>query len=313
MKKRVLVIGSSGMLGVDLCHELRGSYEVWGADVRPGLFSEKPGHPGPMVQDQGKTEKRFFVCDITDRKSVDAGVRKVKPDVVILTAAWTDVDGCERDPKKAYRVNADGVRTVALACKTAGIPLVYISTDFVFNGKKRSPYSESDTPAPLSVYGDSKLQGEIAIRKKLNRHIIVRTSWLYGAHGKNFVDTIISKGRETALTVVDDQVGSPTFTKDLAAALHALLKVPFTECPVRCIQYGTYHISNAGKVSWYEYAKSILRYAHVKAKVVPISSKELDRPAKRPAMSVLDNQKFRRLTGYKMRGWKDALRDYLRN
>lgn len=309
MKKRVLIIGSSGMLGVDLSKELRKRYDVYGADV--------------VVSPQTSVV-RFYHCDITKRASVAGVIRKARPDAVILTAAWTDVDGCERDPKRAYRVNAEGPKNVALACEARGVPLVYISTDFVFNGMKRSAYTESDTAAPLSVYGRSKLMGEVAVRKTLATHYIVRTSWLYGAQGKNFVDTIIAKGRaQPVLRVVDDQVGSPTFTKDLARALSVLFgKVFADECGAKRSllggegqlkpDYGTYHVSNAGAVSWYEYAKTIVRLTGARVRVLPMSSKELDRPAKRPRMSILDCRKFARQTGMRMRPWRDALRDYLK-
>lgn len=281
------------MLGVDLCRELRGRYAVWEADL-VGLG----------------TNKKFRRCDITDRKSVRAAMRKARPDAVILTAAWTDVDGCELDPKRAHRVNADGPRNVALACRFAGIPLVFISTDFIFSGKKRTPYKESDRPAPLGVYGDSKLRGETAVRKTLKEHVIVRTSWLYGKHGKNFVDTIIAKGRsEPLLRVVDEQVGSPTYTVDLAGALGALLD----RCFAGRGRWGTYHVSNGGSVSWYGYARAILRLKGLKAIVEPITAKELGRPARRPAMSALDNGKFRRYMGFALRGWKDALKAYIRS
>lgn len=301
MKKRVLVIGSSGMLGVDLCAELRTSCDVRGADIVPD--------PAGRGSSAGKRALRFLGCDITDRNSVARVIRTARPDIAILTAAWTDVDGCERDPQRAYRVNAVGPRHVARACRAAGIPLIFISTDFVFSGKKRTPYRETDETGPLSIYGDSKLQGERAVLRELPDAVIVRTSWLYGRHGKNFVDTIIAKGKtEPVLKVVDDQAGSPTYTRDLAAALHALVR-PLLAGTAR----GIYHVSNRGRVSWYGYARAILREAGVKARVVPIASRELARPARRPSMSEMDTSKFRSATGYVMRHWKSALRDYIRS
>jgi dTDP-4-dehydrorhamnose reductase len=298
MSKRykILITGSSGMLGLDLCQELRKDYVVEGADINA---SARQG-------------VKFYQSDITDRNNIAGIIADARPNVVIHTAAWTDVDGCERDKDKAYLVNATGAENVALACKDAGAALVYISTDFVFDGKSVKPYKETDRTAPLSVYGDSKLKGEENIRKALKNHYILRTSWLYGKNGKNFVDTIITKAStEKVLKVVDDQVGSPTYTKDLAKAIHKLLD-RITEGPVARVQGpGIYHVSNAGKVSWYDYARTILKLAGSKAKVLPISSKELARPAKRPEMSVLDNSKFTRLTGYKMRNWKAALKEYL--
>lgn len=293
---RVLITGSSGMLGIDLSAELGGHYEVMGTDITPG----RGGHKSA----------RFYRGDITDKSGIAGLVRKAMPDVVIHAAAWTDVDGCELDKRKAGKINFEGTENVARACADLDIPLIYISTDFVFDGKKRSPYKESDRTGPLSVYGYSKLKGEEAIRNILKKYFVLRTSWLYGRYGKNFVDTILAKSRtEDKLKVVDDQVGSPTYTKDLAKAIHILVNKIFA----RCAPYGIYHVSNAGKVSWHDYAKEILRLAKSKTMVLPISSKELARPAERPAMSVLDNSRFMKFTGCKMRHWREALKEYLKN
>lgn len=274
------------MLGIDLCHELNEDYELYGIDTR--------------------RDNDNFICDITDKKCVADIVEKVKPDVVIHTAAWTDVDGCEQDKEKARWINVEGTKNVALACKDRGAILVYISTDFVFDGKEKGAYKETDKPNPISVYGDSKLKGEEAVKKTLKKYFILRTSWLYGENGKNFVDTILSKAKtEQALKIVDDQVGSPTYTRDLAKAMHALLNKAGDR------GYGIYHVSNSGGVSWFEYTKEILKLAGSATKVIAISSEELARPARRPAMSVLDNSKFTEFTGYRMRDWKDALKEYL--
>lgn len=297
MSKRykILITGSSGMLGLDLCQELRKDYVVEGADIAASA------HQGV----------KFYQSDITDRNNIAGIIADARPNIVIHTAAWTDVDGCEREKDKAYLVNATGAENVALACKDVGAALVYISTDFVFDGRSVKPYKETDKPAPLSVYGDSKLKGEESIRKALKNHYILRTSWLYGKNGKNFVDTIIAKAStEKMLKVVDDQVGSPTYTKDLAKAIHRLLD-KITVDDLRTAACGTYHVSNSGKVSWFDYARMMLKLTGATAKVVPISALELGRPAKRPEMSVLDNSKFTGFTGYKMRNWKTALKEYL--
>ncbi len=290
----VLITGSAGMLGGSLRESLSGDYEVYGIDIHSSRA----------------TSENFIECNITDKKAIAEVVSKVRPDVVIHTAAWTDVDGCELDPKKAYKVNFTGTENVALACRQTGAVLIYISTDFVFDGKKKTPYKETDLPKPLSVYAESKLKGEEAVGKLLKNYFILRTSWLYGKNGKNFVDTIVEKGRtEKMLKVVDDQVGSPTYAKDLAKAIHVL-----TDKICRAglnLPYGIYHVSNSGAVSWYEYAREILKLAGLAVKVVPISSQALKRPAKRPAMSVLDNSKFTALTGHRMRDWEEALKEYL--
>jgi len=297
MKRRVLITGSSGMLGTDLCEELSPDYEVYGAD----LVKRPPG------------AKRFAKCDITDREETSGVISKIGPDAVIHAAAWTDVDGCELDKNRARRINIEGAKNVALACKGSGAALIYISTDFVFDGKKKTPYKETDSPNPLSVYARSKLAGEEAVKKSLKKHLILRTSWLYGANGRNFVDTIVQKAkRKKILRVVDDQAGSPTYTKDFAKAIRRLLNIVFVKREAlsakRC---GIYHVTNAGTVSWCDYAGEILRLVNSKAKVVPISSESLGRPAKRPAMSALDNSKFIGFTGYKMRRWEEALEEYL--
>lgn len=288
------------MLGTDLCQELKKDYQVYGADLAYSLKL---------------TAYSFTRCDITDKRSISKVMNKLHPDIIIHTAAMTDVDGCELNPKKAYKVNAEGAKNVALACKEADAVLIYISTDFVFDGKKKNLYKETDKVNPLSIYGDSKLKGEESIRNTLKKYFILRTSWLYGKHGKNFVDTIIAKAKsEKALKVVDDQVGSPTYTKDLSKAIHVLLhrrddKLFSLTTPQRWA--GVYHVSNSGSVSWFSYARKILKLAGSKTRVLPISSKELNSPAKRPAMSILDNSKFMKFTGYRMRNWQEALKDYV--
>jgi dTDP-4-dehydrorhamnose reductase len=298
MHHRILITGSSGMLGVDLCGELRGGCEVIGADI---------------VHSPQSIVHSFKKCDITDKKEVAGVIAEAKPDVVIHAAAWTDVDGCERDSGKAYRVNSEGTKNVALACKAANSVLIYISTDYVFDGRKRTPYRETDRAYPINVYGDSKLKGEEAIRGIWKKHFIIRTSWMYGKHGRNFVNTVLAKaGAMEPLKVVSDQIGSPTYAKDLAIAIHALITTVFrTAYSVQRTAYGTYHVTNSGSVSWYGYAREILKLAGSKTKVIPISSAELDRPAKRPAISLLNNSKFMRFTGYRMRSYKEALKAYL--
>lgn len=287
------------MLGADLWQELGKDYEIYGLDI---------------VQPTAYSVQRFYQGNITDRKHVQEIILKTRPDVVIHTAAWTDVDGCEFDKGRAYKVNSEGTENVALACRKIDAMLIYISTDFVFDGRKKKPYKETDKPNPINIYAGSKLKGEEAIRKILKKYFILRTSWLYGRYGKNFVDMILEKTkREKRLKVVDDQVGSPTYTKDLAKAIHVLLDKIFTPYAARRTQYGIYHISNSGSVSWYEYAKQILKLVKSETRVIPISSEELARPARRPAMSVLDNSKFIRYIGYKMRDWREALKEYLKN
>lgn len=289
---KILITGISGMLGVDLYQILRDGYEIDGLDIKdfPSTpFSSPSVHKG----------------DITNLHELKAVFLELNPDFVIHTAAYTDVDGCEKNPDRAYRVNALGTRNTALMCQKKNIPLVYVSTDFVFDGKKNHPYTELDEPHPLNVYGKSKLAGENYVRSLVERYFIVRASWLYGRYGKNFVETILKLAEEKEeLTVVDDQVGSPTYTKDLAQEIKKLLSGS---------SYGIYHITNSGSCSWYEFAKEMLKLVPIRGiKVKPIASKELNRPARRPQFSVLNSSSYRPGDENTMRSWKEALREYIK-
>ena len=288
---RILITGISGMLGVDLYETLREEYEVVGLDIKdfPSTSLSSPS---------------LHKADITDGHGVRKLFYQLAPDFVIHTAAYTDVDGCEKHPDRAHRVNALGTRNIALICQKENIPLVYVSTDFVFDGKRNYPYAELDKPHPLNVYGRSKLAGENYVRSLLERYFIVRTSWLYGRHGKNFVEAILKLAKEKeVLTVVGDQVGSPTYTKDLAQQMKKL---------VSGSSYGIYHITNSGSCNWYEFAREILKLAEIKGvKVKPITSKELNRPTRRPQFSVLRSSGSGPGAGNTMRPWKKALKEYL--
>jgi dTDP-4-dehydrorhamnose reductase len=241
-------------------------------------------------------------ADITD-PAIVARIVQARPDVVIHTAAYTDVDGAETHPDRAYAVNADGSRHVARGAAKAGARLIAISTDYVYDGAKASPYVEDDPVAPLSVYGASKLAGEREAQAGVPDAVILRTAWLYG-EGKNFVRTILgAAGQPRELRVVNDQLGSPTSAEDLARAIRALLDIRAS---------GVYHAVNAGACSWHELAVTILRLAGLDHAVVPISTAELTRPAKRPPRSILDCSKLAAL-GVVMRPWQDALAEYVRH
>jgi dTDP-4-dehydrorhamnose reductase len=244
--------------------------------------------------------------DIRDSVSVNDAVERVRPRIVFNTAAMTDVDGCESAPEEAFKVNALGAETAALACRRQGALLVHLSTDYVFDGASRTPYSEQDALNPLGVYGRSKAEGELAVRAALpSDHLIVRTQWLFGSDGRNFVESIIGQAaNKRLLRVVSDQFGSPTCTLDLSSALIAL-----------CAQgaRGVFHATNSGVVSWHGFACTIVELAGVEGvRVEPIGSAELGRPAPRPAYSALDNSKFARVAGSPLRRWEEALRHYLR-
>jgi dTDP-4-dehydrorhamnose reductase len=277
---RILLIGARGMLGRDLQPILSYRHEVIGKDIED--------------------------LDITDSKQVQKQVETLQPQTVINAAAFTDVDGCESQKYLAFKVNAEGAGHVARACRKADARLIYLSTDYVFDGTSRVPYSEEALPNPINVYGESKLQGEKAVQEAEGKHLILRTAWLYGKYGKNFVDTILRMAsQQKELRVVDDQQGSPTFTRDLSQAI-----AQFLEKDVR----GILHVTNSGSCSWFEFAQKILETKGIpgwKTRVIPISSRQLNRPARRPSNSVLDCSRFKDLTGNTMRPWEEALGDYL--
>lgn len=270
----ILVIGANGMLGHDLLAVLEG--DVRGLDL-------------PEI-------------DITDLASVRKSLLTLKPATIINAAAYTDVDGCESNVEQAMAVNGEGVGLLALTAREIGARLVQVSTDYVFDGGKGAPYVEDDAIGPLSIYGESKLAGELNAAMA-PQHLIVRTQWLYGSHGKNFVETMLRlAGERSELSVVDDQIGSPTFTRDLALAIKSLLQKG-------CC--GVYHAANSGFCSWNEFAEAIFEAAGLKITVNAMTTEQLNRPARRPLYSTLDCSKLERDTGFSFRPWREALREYL--
>jgi len=244
--------------------------------------------------------------DVSDQASVDAAVAAAKPDLILHGGAITNVDGCETDPDLAYRVNSLGTRNMAQAAAHHDVPILYVSTDYVFDGDADHPYLEFDHVNPRSVYGKSKLAGEQFVREIAGGCFwILRTQWIYGFHGKNFVDTILAAARDgRPLRVVDDQIGCPTFARDLA---RGILEV-FGQRP----GFGTYHCSASGQASWFDFTREILRVAGVTPKSLDrMPSTELDRPAPRPARSVLRNFAFEQSIGDPMRSWQEGLSEYL--
>ncbi len=241
--------------------------------------------------------------DITSPESVMKVIGDLKPEVVINCAAYTDVDGCESNIETAMAVNGEGVGYLAMACRDCGALLVQVSTDYVFDGGKGTPYVEDDAPCPLSVYGESKLVGEMNAAFCPD-YLIVRTQWLYGLHGKNFVETMLRLGSEKdELSVVDDQIGSPTWTVDLAQAIIALVE---SGCR------GIYHAANSDYCSWNGFAKAIFEEAGLSVTVKPMTTTELNRPAKRPLYSTLDCSKLAGDTGFQPQTWRNALQAYLK-
>ncbi len=277
---KIAICGAGGMLATDVSE----------------VFSQR-GHE--------VCELTIDDLDITDITVVLDKLGKLEPDAIINAAAYTDVDGCESEPDIAYKVNSLGPRNLAIAANQQGACLVHISTDYVFGGIGNSiPYREYDQAMPQSVYGKSKYDGETFVRSLCPHHYIVRTAWLFGLNGNNFVRTMLRLALQyDSLNVVNDQVGSPTFTYDLAVALADLLDKP---------TYGTYHLTNSGSCTWFEFTKEILLQAGIDGvKVEPISSEQLNRPANRPRFSVLDNYVWRMDGRTPLRDFRQALADYL--
>jgi len=246
------------------------------------------------------------VLDIRDRAAVERALAAGRPQAVINAAAYTDVDGCESHEAEALAVNAAGAGCVATACAAAGIPMLHLSTDYVFDGRIPVPgeYGEEDAVAPLSAYGRTKLAGERAVAGAGGLHWIVRTQWLYGLRGRNFVDTMLRLASEReVLSVVDDQFGSPTSTHDLAPLLWRMLQ----QRPAG----GLYHATNSGSCSWFGFAAEIFRQSGTKIALAATDSRSLGRPAPRPARSVLSNAKLRAALGGGLPRWEDALARYL--
>ena len=280
--RRILVIGAKGMLGRDLVQVLQSSFrndEVIEWDIED--------------------------IDIQEENAIEK-IEKIRAEIVINVAAYTDVDGCELNEERTFAINAEGMKHIALGAQRYGAKVVYLSTDYIFDGKKNEPYLESDSPNPLNIYGRSKWRGEQYVQGLAKDGLIVRTQWLYGRYGNNFVTSILRQAKERGiLSIVNDQVGSPTYTVDLSKAISIL---------IRNGARGIFHVANNDLCSWYTFGQAVLELSGLKGvKVIPISSKEFGRSALRPSYSVLNTQKFQRETGMTMRPWHEALKDYLKN
>jgi len=281
-----LVIGAKGMLGKDLVEILRSS-----SRVDQHLDCEILGWDIEEI-------------DIQEEKNTVTKIESLRPNIVINIAAYTNVDGCESHDEKAFAINAEGMRHVALGALRCRAKVVYLSTDYIFDGKKREPYLEDDPPHPLSVYGRSKLRGEQYVQEMVEDALIVRTQWLYGKYGNNFVASVLRQAREKkVLSIVNDQVGSPTYTIDLSRAISVL---------IQCDARGVFHVANSDLCTWFAFGQEILKLSGMEGvRIVPISSEELGRPAKRPLYSVLNTEKLKRETGMTLRPWSEALKEYL--
>ena len=270
---------------------ITGAYGMLGSDLREVLKNHE------LIVTGSKD------LDITDEGDVIDFIDENSPDIVINAAAYTAVDDCETNYDEAYAVNAIGPKNLAIACKKQDVPLVHISTDYVFDGSKRTPLLENDALGPQSAYGKTKLEGEKFIQEYTDKYFILRTAWLYGIHGNNFVQTMLSLAENhDEITVVDDQIGSPTYSLDLAVSIANLLNSD---------KYGIYHLTNEGECSWYEFSKRIFELSDVDVKVLPVTTEEFPRPAPRPHYSVLSNQKWIKAGFPPMRKYEEALSDYL--
>lgn len=270
--KLILILGAKGMLGSEL--------SVVFHDLKPICWD---------IDD----------LDITNEEIVQQRIREISPSIIINASAYTDVDGAEENQELANRINGTAVGHLAKTAQVIGAKLLHYSTDYVFNGENKSGYSEEDDTDPINAYGQSKLLGEQAIQSICEEYYIIRTSWLYGKGGKNFVETMISIGNEKEkVGVVDDQFGKPTYTVDLAKRTRELIeeKKP----------HGIYHITNEGQTNWHEFAKKIFEISNMPVNVIPVSSERFPRPAKRPHYSSLVNTKIP-----PSRKWQEALTEYI--
>ena len=275
---KVLVTGVKGQLGFDVMNELKKrGLEAVGADIEE--------------------------MDITDEESVNRFIMAAKPDAVIHCAAYTAVDAAEENEDICRRVNADGTRNIAKVCKELDCKMIYISTDYVFDGQGTRPWEPDEERHPLNVYGQTKYEGELAVQELLEKYFIVRIAWVFGVNGKNFVKTMLNLAQtHDTLTVVNDQYGSPTYTYDLARLLVDMVQTD---------KYGIYHATNEGICTWYEFACEIFKQANVAVKVLPVSAAEYRAKAKRPENSRMSKEKLTENGFERLPSWQDALGRYL--
>lgn len=276
---RVLVTGVRGQLGHDVMNELaKRGYEGVGVDVQE--------------------------MDITDREAVERVMREAHVDKVVHCAAWTAVDAAEDQLELCRKVNALGTENIARMCRELDVPMIYISTDYVFDGEGERPWEPDDERHPLNAYGQTKYEGELAVEKYLEKYYIVRIAWVFGVNGKNFIKTMLklSETHDT-ITVVNDQIGSPTYTYDLARLLVDMLETD---------KYGRYHATNEGLCSWYEFAREIFRAAGRDVKVLPVTSDQYPSRAKRPHNSRMSKDKLEEMGFQRLPSWQDALERYLK-
>lgn len=276
---KILVTGVKGQLGYDVMNELA-----------------KRGHQGIGTD--------IEEMDITDADSVNAVIKEAMPEAVIHCAAYTAVDAAEENEELCRKINAEGTQNIADVCKELDIKMVYISTDYVFQGKGTRAWEPDDEREPLNVYGQTKYEGELAVQNTLDKYFIVRIAWVFGLNGKNFIKTMLNLGKtHDTLTVVNDQFGSPTYTYDLARLLVDMVETD---------KYGIYHATNEGVCNWYEFACEIFKEAGMNVNVIPVSAAEYGAKAKRPSNSRMNKEKLTENGFEKLPTWQDALGRYLK-
>jgi len=269
---KILILGNKGMLGHDVSREFK---------------------------DEDCVNYDKEELDVTDSGAVKRAIGRIRPDVVINCTGYTDVDGCESNKELAFLVNSKAVGFIAEACRENNAELVHISSDYVFDGNKQEGYNEDDEKHPVNIYGESKAMADDLIPGIMKRYYLIRTAWLYGKHGKNFVNTMLKLAREKdELKIVDKQRGCPTYTKDLAKAIKEIIKNK---------KHGVFHVTNSGSCTRCEFAEKIFEIAETDIKVIPITTEQLGRPAKRPRYSVLINNKIEPL-----RPWREAVEEYIK-
>ena len=299
---KVFVTGVAGQLGHDVMNELaKRGYEGIGTDLKETYSGVQDGSP--------VTTMPYVSLDITDAKAVEETITKVNPDVIVHCAAWTAVDAAEDDDKKdlVHKINVEGTQNIANVAKKIDAKMVYISTDYVFNGQGETPWDpDCKDYAPLSVYGETKLGGEQAVSNTLDKYFIVRIAWVFGLNGNNFIKTMLRVGKtHDQVTVVSDQIGTPTYTLDLSRLLVDMIETD---------KYGYYHATNEGGfISWYEFTKEIYRQAGYSTKVLPVTTEEYGiSKAARPFNSRLDKSKLVKNGFTPLPTWQDALSRYLK-
>ena len=277
---KVLVTGVNGQLGYDVLKEL-----------------DKRGHQ-PIGVDREE-------MDSTSNNQIKECIENVNPQSIIHCGAYTAVDKAEDEKDLCKRVNATSTKEIAKHAKLLDIPMIYISTDYVFDGSKDGEYTENDLPNPINVYGKTKYEGELYVQKILEKYYIVRISWVFGENGNNFIDTMLRLSKERySLSVINDQVGSPTYTKDLARLLVDMIETD---------KYGVYHATNEGYCTWYEFAKEIFRISNIDIQVNKINTSKYHTQAKRPLNSKMSKEKLKNMKFMPIRSWKDALNEYMIN